>query len=324
MSEFVIEAAVNAAKDLAVRHYPMPRANELKRALALLFSRHLGRLLSGAHFEAEWILVTGRSGSGKTTEIRQLLDRFNRSQVPLPSGRPAKIVPCMLDGVTGWKAMGAMTLRALGYPLSASHRHTQAELWSKVRWHAREQGVVGIYFDEAQHALRGKSETERAAVLDSYKTLLKSADWPMMLILSGVPELEAYVADHDQLLGKRTMVEFADIDLPQDFQAIHELVSSYALTSGMKLAEDLQNADFYERLTAAAASRWGLLIDIVASAVMVALEAGMAYLDRESFVSAWVARTGLAPGLTPYLNERYKGLYSSDRPFWVHEAKLRG
>lgn len=255
MNEFVIPSVRDTAARTARQVFPFGRATRLKEVIGRVFSQHLGKLESGARFETECILVTGKSGSGKTTEVSELIERFNANKIALPSGHPARFADCMLRGTQGWKDLGRNTIQALGYPLHDKARLTQSEIWERVVTEARLAGVVGIHYDEAQHIFRKKNEADRLAILDSFKTLMKSHDWPLILIFSGVPELEDYLRQEPQLYRLVNRIEFEDISLPEDYDTVHEIVGSYALQAGLEVDEAILTEDFYHRLVTAGAFR---------------------------------------------------------------------
>lgn len=264
------------------------------------------------------MLVTGPTGAGKTEEMKYLIDKFNVSRPTLKDGKVARIASCILENKDGWKGLGKKTLSLLGYELAPTSRNTQQDIWRKVLLQAKAQGVVGIHYDEAQHIFQGKSPAERFSMLDSLKTLMKSHDWPLMLILSGMPELAGHVREEPQLSRLLTPVELKDINIPNDFETLHELVSSYSLDADLGMAEDLATEDFYDRLATGASLRWGLAILIVKHAIEQAKITSESVLRREHFVRAWTGRTGVTPIQTPFLHDRYMTAFPRDRVFWTH------
>ncbi len=323
MNPFVIPEIVALNTDCTKRHYPLSRGAGLQAAFAQIFSQHLGALRSGGRFETESLMVTGPSGTGKTKEISDMIRRFNESKIQLPDGQPALIIECLLDAKGSWKDLGKTTLRAMGYPISKTSRATQTEIWQRVAYQAKEQGIVAIHYDEAQHILRGRSETERLATLDAFKSLMKHHTWPLMLILSGVPELADYTKEEMQLFRLLTWVNFADIDLsmlddnalPQDYTVIHEIVGSYALTAGLEVDAAIQTQEFYHCLATAAAFRWGILIDLAFKAAANAKKSGNPCLSPEDFVDVWAIKTGMNRAATPFTHEGYRTMFRPDKPF---------
>lgn len=319
---FIIPSLANLNADLAQRHFPLARGEELQQTFAQLFSRHLGRLQSGQEFEARSLLVTGLSGSGKTAEISDMLQRFNESAVLMPNSKNAKFARCGLEAKGSWKDLGRKTLHAMGYPITNKTRRTQFEIWDLVIKQAKLLGVIGIHYDEAQHIMRGKSDNEVLSVLDAFKTLMKSHDWPLMLILSGVPELGDYVQREPQLDRLMTRVEFGEIDLSSapgqpapDYAVLNEIVGSYAISAGLEVGGTLPTGDFLHRLATAGAFRWGLVIDIVVDAVANAVTGMAGELERADFVAAWCDKTGMNELATPFTHDAYERMFRRDKPF---------
>ncbi|UOA30515.1 hypothetical protein DSM110093_00264 [Sulfitobacter sp. DSM 110093] len=315
MSEFIIDAYRDAAANTGNRIYPLVRAAKLKSDFARVFSAHMGHLISGGRFETEGLLVTGPSGTGKTTEIGALIRRFNDDKITLPDGSCARFAECVLKGIGTWKDLSKATANAIGYPVSAKARLTQNEIWDIIFREAKLAGIVGIHFDEAQHIFRGKSDADRRAVLDSFKTLMKSHDWPLMLIFSGVPELDDYINSEPQLHRLLHRIRFTDIDVPHDYLTIHEIVGSYALRAGVEVDHDLMTQDFFDRLVAASASRWGLLLEVTKSAVAGSQDVRAETLTRDHFTDWWVAKTKCSRAATPFTHSGYQTLYRKDHPF---------
>lgn len=315
MSEFNIDVYRDAAANAGAKIYPLVRAGKLKSDFARVFSTHLGHLIGGGRFEAEGLLVIGPSGTGKTTEIHALIQRFNSEGIALPHGSNARFAECVLKGISTWKDLGKATAKAIGYPVSSKARLTQNEIWDIVVREAKLAGVIGIHFDEAQHIFREKSVADRLAVLDSFKTLMKSHDWPLMLIFSGVPELDEYMKEEPQLHRLLTRIHFHDISIPEDYHTIHEIVGSYALRAGVEVDPDLMSQDFFDRLVAAAASRWGLLIAVTKFAITEAQRAGSSKLVRDHFTEWWVSKTEVSWVATPFTHSDFRTLYKKDDPF---------
>jgi hypothetical protein len=322
MNPFIIPEIVELNTQIAPRHFPLRRASVLQNSFSRMLSRHIGGLQSGQRFETGSLLVTGLSGSGKSKEIGDLLHRFHESATLLPSGQTAKFAGCVLDSKGGWKGLGKATLRALGYPIDEKTRRTQSEIWDLVVAQAELRGFVGIHYDEAQHIMRGRGEGELLAILDSFKTLMKSHQWPLMLILSGVPELENYVRQEPQLFRLMSRVRFEEITLStdtsglaDDYSVINEIIGSYAIDAGLGVSEDLRSIDFLHRLATAAAFRWGILIEMTLMALDVAKVGGAEKLTRAHFDRAWFNKTGMNEIVSPFSHPGYETMYRRDRPF---------
>jgi len=315
MSEFVNEAYRDAAIKSADRLFPLDRAAKLQIDFKRVFSTHLGHLIGGGYFEADGLLITGQSGSGKTTETRSLLKRFNADAVELPNGMPARIAECSLKGIGTWKDLGKSSSKAVGYPISEKARLNQSEIWDVVIREAKLAGVMGIHFDEVQHIFREKSRKECLALLDSFKSLMKTHDWPLMLIFSGVPELDEYMRIEPQVYTRLERVPFEEIAPTVDYKTVHEIIGSYGIFAGLEVDQDLMTQDFLSRLVTAGAYRWGLVIKLTKMATTAAQDAGASRLTRDHFVEVWVNKTKVAKLATPFLHSGFETMYRKEHPF---------
>ncbi|KGM88838.1 AAA domain protein [Roseovarius mucosus DSM 17069] len=315
MSRFEIKEIVEAEEEFNGRLFPLPRAEKLQLEYAKLFSAHLGRLRSGKYFEGEVLVVTGKSGSGKTSEIVNMMANFNAAEVALPGGQNARMVSKELDRKGGWKDLGKKTLRAMGYPIEDKVRMTQSAIWERVAFQGRHQGIVSINYDEVQHILSGKEGLALEAELDSFKSILKSKTWPFLLVLSGIPELDDKIQNFEQLGRKVTHVTFTDIEYDDDASTVHEMMGSYALEARLEVSDDLNSEDFIHRLATAGAFRWGLVCKLVRLAVCEAKVQQSTELTREHFIDTWVSKTEMNPLATPYNHDSYDTYFRRERPF---------
>ena len=297
------------------RYFPLSRGEKLRGTFSEVFSRHIGNLNSGQWFEEEVLLVTGLSESGKTRETNEVLKLLHEEKVPLPNGGPARIAQCDLSRAGGWKDLGRRTLKAMGYHLSDNARLTQTDIWARVAHQAEAQGVIGIHFDEVQHIFAGKSDNDREMILDNFKSLIKSRGWPLMLIMSGVPELADHVRALDQTQNKVTHVHFDGIDLHDDLNVVHEIVGSFALENGLEVDEGLMTEDFYRRLAVASAMRWGTLIKMTISSIAKARVSGSPILTRDHYVDFWAEKANVNALATPFTHDGYETMFRPDKPF---------
>lgn len=310
------QIAATAAQNTG-RHFRLHRTEELRATFSEMFSRHMGNLSTGQWFEGEILLITGLSESGKTRETNEVLKLLHEEQVSLPNGAPARIAQCDLSRSGGWKDLGRRTLSAMGYTLSENARLNQTDIWARVAYQAKNQGIIGIHFDEAQHIFAGKSDNDREMILDNFKSLIKTRGWPLMLIMSGVPELANHVRSLDQTQNKVTHVHFEGIELPDDFDMIHEIVGTCAFENGLEVDQELLNEDFYRRLAVASAMRWGTLIKMTLASIGRARVSGSDTLSRDHYVNFWASKANVNTLSTPFTHDGYQTMFRPDRPFQI-------
>ncbi|QBF33833.1 ATP-binding protein [Thalassococcus sp. S3] len=323
MSQFINQTIKKAAEQQGGQIFPFERAKKLCDRFKAVLSDYLGNLEHGGYFEARGILVTGRFRCGKTREIRSLLNSYADDPAIMPDGRPAKFVHSTLRSTETWKDIGSKTAAAPSFPIGPNTRLNRTEIWEIVVREAKLNGVVGIHFDEVQPTFAGESELAVRQILDDFKTLMKfGSEWLLILIFSGIPKLDDYIHMEEQLYTKLDPVPFPDIDHvdpedPDDHdhrRTVHEIIGSYALSADLAPDEGLATLDFLDRLIAASAFRWGLMIEIVQGAISICKTAGSTTLRHEHFVQWWVARTKSAPAASPFLHSDFQTMYRRDHP----------
>ena len=302
---FVDDAVVNVRRPLLAARYPFGRAEGLREALKWCATDYYTKADIGGRFEARGIVVIGESRQGKSTEIETLLKAFNDGTTIMPDGRPAKIVSCLLSGKVTWKDLGVVILEVLGYPLRG--HNSQTEIWSKVRKYAELQGVVGIHFDECQHVFTAADTATNQKILDSFKSLLKDHNWPLMLIFSGIPSLATQIKKEEQLDRLLRVVSFDGIDLSRssDTEELLHLFFSYGDRAGLEI-EDLATEDFLQRLSFAACCRWGLVIELLIEAFSLAAFASDKTCTIDHFSEAFSKISGFPKGYSPFTLKNYQ------------------
>ncbi|WP_112311553.1 ATP-binding protein [Pseudogemmobacter bohemicus] len=303
MTTFVDMEVVSVRAPLQSGHYPFPRAKFLRESLIRCVTDYYTKAASCREFEARGLLVTGKSRVGKTRELQRLVEQLNTSNTLMPDDRPARFVSCTLVGKANWREGGNTVLEALGYP--ADGRRDAGYIWRMVRRQAKEAGVVGLHIDEAQHMFTDTGEAANRAMLDNFKSLMKDTTWPMMLVLSGVPDLARHIEkdrpteDRRQLRFLMTPVHFEMINPDEDIEEINTLAYSYADKAGVNF-DGLSEPDFLERLIHGCAYRWGLVIEMLIEAFTISAMAGGKVATREHFVKAFAQIYGLPEGYSPF------------------------
>ncbi len=315
---FINTALVDVRKPLLAARFPFGRAEKLRDALSWCATDYYAKAAIGEQFEARGIVVIGESRQGKSTEIETLLRAFNDGTTIMPDGSPAKIVSCLLSGKVTWKDLGFVILEELGYPLRG--RHSQTVIWSKVRKYAELQGVVGIHFDECQHVFTSKEGATNQKMLDSFKSLLKDHNWPLMLIFSGIPSLSTHIKEEEQLDRLLRTVSFEGINLSKDAdrEEMLHLVFSYADKAGLDV-EDLVTEEFVERLDFAACHRWGLVIEMLIEAFSLAALTREKVCHIDHFSAAFSKVSGLPEGYSPFTMPNYQNRFDQSTMLEVIE-----
>ncbi|MGO7427977.1 ATP-binding protein, partial [Rhizobium ruizarguesonis] len=84
-------------------------------------------------------------------------------------------------------------IEAAGYPLVFTDRMREYELFELAKRVLKERSVLILYIDEAQHALKETDKETIRNLADIIKSLLQIDDWPLHLVLAGVPALAKFI-----------------------------------------------------------------------------------------------------------------------------------
>lgn len=209
------------------------------------------------------------------------------------------------------------TLAVLGYP--SEGRRTTNYIWQMVRDQAKRQGVIGIHYDEAQHMFSDTGTAANRVVLDQFKAVMKEPDWPLMLILSGVPSLKTHI-EKDTASEERKQLRF--LLTPVHFELIRPRVSedvkelndlAYTLASKVEINfGPLANGDFFDRLSHACAYRWGLVVEMLIEAFTICFVAGESEISSDHFAEAFSRIHGIPSGFSPFTVDDYLSSFDPD------------
>lgn len=119
----------------------------------------------------------------------------------------------------------------------------------------------------------------------------------MMLVLSGVDELAEHIRSDDQLDELLDDVVFSEFDVnPSELNA---LCHAYAERVGLDFS-DLASVDYFQRLALACAGRWGMVIELLINALVVAVLDGNGTIRSEHFCRAFSKGTQYRDGISPF------------------------
>jgi len=157
---------------------------------------------------ANHLLVTGESGTGKTTLCKALADRYPRASVPERDIVPVLIVP--IPPAATIASVAEVMLARLGDPSPGTG--TTSAKTARAAHLARACGVELLMFDEANHIQdRGQSPTQYM-VGDWLKSLMDDIQVPTVLL--GLPRVEDLLRVNEQL--RRRFTRHLQMALGQD------------------------------------------------------------------------------------------------------------
>ena len=159
--------------------------------------------------------------------------------------------------------------------------------------------ILFIAIDDLQHVLHGFSEEEIQKVRDTLKDLMTNPEWPVQLILSGIPEMLPFFR-HDRQLRRRFRFMYLKKLTPHEHAAfLDEAIQHYAQEVQLKL--DIKpEEDIVARLLHAGQYEFGITLEIVAEAMEEALDRGGKTVTRTDFMNAYAARNLMPDDQNPF------------------------
>lgn len=289
-----------AALEVALKHsyYPHPYDDTLYDRLNTLLddfddyntvATQLGLSRVGRLNEGRAVVVVGESGTGKSRSLERAFanlgmnDRSDKTfvvSVRAPS-------PCNL------KQLGIEILIGLGYPVERDFRENV--VWRVVKEQLALRKIRFLHLDELQHLTQLNNPAEALKVCDTLKGVMQNADWPMWLILSGMPNLARIIESDFQLRRRSTFVRLDQLTAcKEDLKEIRKVLVNFGHKAELSL-DDLLIPELASRLLHGTEGRLGYLIEVVQEAFSLTLQEGRKTPLMGDFERAYEAKTGCRP-----------------------------
>lgn len=115
-------------------------------------------------------------------------------------------------------------------------------------------------------------------------------DWPIQLIMSGIPSLEKFLKIDGQVRRRFKYANFAKISVDDHAVLIDHTIRQYAAKVNLKIAFNDEDM-IVGRLAHGAFYELGLIFEILVDAIECALDAGKTSLSLDDFADAYADRT---------------------------------
>ncbi|WP_299845414.1 hypothetical protein [uncultured Jannaschia sp.] len=142
-------------------------------------------------------------------------------------------------------------------------------------------------------------------MIDTFKSLMQDDEWPVGLILSGMPAFKRLVNADPQLARRMYAIEYSPISSISDHEMIEDVVSSYAAKGALQTGSDLSRKGFIPRLIHAGASQFGLIVQRVYMSIDEAMRNGDTTLGWQHFAWEFRRKTKCIDAFNPFLAEDY-------------------
>jgi hypothetical protein len=242
-------------------------------------------------------MVTGPSGAGKTST---LYNAFLGNPAFPNFGVAGQWCPLIFVGAPAPCTLLQLAMRILvklGYDSQRELRENGA--WLRVRMQMQEQKILFLAIDDFQHVLHQVNDFEIQKVRDTLKDLMTSADWPIQIILGGMPDLIPFARTDPQLRRRLRYLKLEPVSPRIDFELLDGVVNNYAEKAGLTLGIEKESA-LVARLCHAGMYQMGITIEILTDAIEVALDRGGTSLEMTDFIEAYAARTLQANDQNPF------------------------
>lgn len=160
--------------------------------------------------EGRGMLICGPSGAGKSHAWKRLtigpefMPRETDEGLVRPLLRLSAPAPCTL------KTLGREIYRKLT-DIEMRSSIQEHEIWSRVRAHLKAQKVKYLFIDEMHHVLIGRNLEEQRKVAETFKTLMQMEEWPIYLVLAGMPESLPFIRQNRQLDRRIRKIKIAPV-----------------------------------------------------------------------------------------------------------------
>ncbi|MCJ8057191.1 ATP-binding protein [Shinella curvata] len=239
------------------------------------------------------LAVCGESGAGKTRTIMEHISLIE-AMAPYTDEDGGTVNPVLMyepPSPCTPKLLAIEGLRKLGMPVRASIRENEA--WDTFRVALKAHKIMFVVIDEAQHAVVAANAVDQQKIADAFKGLVQMPDWPVRLILAGVPPLAEFLSEHEQLFTRRTAIRLEKLEGTQGLATIDEILSKIAAHGEVSLNLPTDpNVKFKERLSHAGSGNFGTIVQMIRGAVELAVLEGAPEVSKVHFEKMYMAYSG--------------------------------
>lgn len=281
--------------------------------------------------EQDLVLVVGETGAGKSFSVKEAL---KATADPLnPEGTLiARTISVKLPSPYSSKELARRVLQKLGLVLPEGLKASESELWGMVIHHMERKGTLVLHLDEFQRwktergvAGNNLQQVSITRLAESLNDLLVNAHWPVMLIISGLPEnLDFWNLEVMEQIHRRTkIVEFQQMQLSYR-ESMELALTKYTGVAGIRI--NFNTKQVARRLIRASRETVGIALEMIQEAVLIAFrrEGEVKVLEIDDFARVFTKRNGGTGDQNPFLAGDWKTLVLPEKLKLSEFAKRHG
>lgn len=243
------------------------------------------------------LVICGESGAGKSRAITHHLRNCSALQTYVDAdGVPVRpLLAFDVPSECTLKRLAVEGLKALGF--NTKGRNGKLDPWHQFRLSLKAHGVNVVLLDESQQLFETMNVLQRQAILNAIKHLVQMPDWPVRVILVGVPPLDHFLTEDHQIVNRMVPIPFDKLKGKEGRKTIKKQVAKIVTQhAGMQMASDLDD-DFVDRLLHASADEFGTAVQTIRGAVELAMKAGSDAACLDDFADYYAKVSGCEPHL---------------------------
>ncbi|HEV7258554.1 MAG TPA: ATP-binding protein [Bosea sp. (in: a-proteobacteria)] len=248
--------------------------------------------------EARAIVVVGEAGTGKTVSIERLFRTHPALKGYGHPGSGCPLISVTVPAPCTLKSLGMSILHALGYPLARDLR--EYLLWARVHEALKTAGILLLHLDELHNLTDNANVLEIDTIRKAMKSIMVSNEWPVGLVISGLPSLVPAMREIDEVRRRGRFIQLPQLSMPADTPLIAETLSRCCSVASIATAEGFAEA-IGPRLGHAALNRYGIAVELIHEAIEDCLISADDELQIAHFANAFADRTGCGDRMNPFI-----------------------
>jgi len=287
-------------RNLRDAYIETPRDREIRKGVNYVANRVIASR-NGENIEARGFVGTGRAGAGKTRSFSEAFARhpaFPGFREKMPG---APLVSVKVPAPCTMMQLGRALLRETGFDLKSEKR--EHITWEMARAQLERTNTLCVHFDEVQNIVQSANVIESNKLRDVLKGFLNDIDYPVGLILTGLPALARFLQEDLQLRRRCHFITFPSLTL-DDALWLHDAIAALCDIAGLKVEDADKNA-MAARLMQASSGQFGFAIELVHEAIEEALmaEEPTKTLTIQHLKVVFAARAQYMPPSSPIIDD---------------------